>query len=295
MSDRGRSEPAPRSLAGVERWLRFEHAHRSGVHTYTAHAGDSDMPDPIWPGLFEEYPDDQQQNPYFRHAINNSDGEALAVWRALAWAATGGLRRYAIPAYYRDEAADLLGRDRADTRMVRWEYEVDVEKDHAPSADVGFIPARACVPIPPDRWQREHRGRAGLFQLDTFADLTALDLAVGFDASSEITIFGMLDGDREGSLHTTLNHTDRPELAEVLRPDEMFVDLAVVRDRVLGHTSYLIVKSVEPIDDRIHALTTHYLRAFNNYVTELRSVRTLSDFHAAIEKLLTAPPIPPTY
>lgn len=84
-------------------------------------------------------------------------------------------------------------------------------------------------------------------------------------------------------------------MAEVLRPGEMFVDLAVVRDRFLGHTSYLIVKSAEPIDDRIHALTAHYLRAFNNYVTELRSVRTLSEFHAAIEKLLTVPPTLPIY
>ncbi|MEV4481611.1 hypothetical protein [Micromonospora coxensis] len=276
----------------MERFLRFAYAERDGLHTYVARAGEQDMPEPLWPGLWEQsYPSAPQLSPYLRHGINNACGEALAVWRALAWALTEGTERHAIPCYYRDEAAGLLGVDRAAIRTVGWEYEVDVERADWPAADRGFVPARACVPLrpAPDAWQRAHRARAGLFPLDTFAQLTALELAVAGDAASEITLFGLGPGHDSLGLVDALDRPDRPELHEVLRPGDVFVDLAVVRDAPTGWTNYLTVKSLDPTD-RVWHLADHYSAAFRRYLAVVPRLRTFEDFHAAIDDLLAAPP-----
>lgn len=116
-------------MADPEPFLRFAHKRRDGLHCYVVRADKSDMPGPLWPGLWEqEYSDDADLNPWRRYVVNNNEGEALAVWRALAWEFTAGLSRFVIPTYYRDEAAQLQGIDRAAVQLVRWEYEVDLEQ-----------------------------------------------------------------------------------------------------------------------------------------------------------------------
>ncbi len=278
--------------SGIATFLQFYHEYRDGLHSYIASANDEDLPPPAWPGLWEEqYPAERVDNPYHRWGINNSDGEALAVWRALAWALTGGRRRFAIPTYYRDEAAALLGLDRAATQLIRWEYQIDVEQSEWSDADKGFVPGRACVPIrpEPDPWQRAHRGFAGLFRLTAFEQLTALDQVVGFDASSEITLFGVTDTpERAGSLAAALNSIDRPTLTELLLPGEVFVDLAMVRDRGIGWTSYFAVQTTEPTDD-VDRKAQHYRERFGRYHDQLSTIRTFEDFHVAIEQLLDPP------
>jgi hypothetical protein len=63
-----------------------------------------------------------------------------------------------------------------------------------------------------------------------------------------------------------------------------------VRDRFLGHTSYLTIKTIEPVDASVHRLAEHYNSAFRNYIDRLDQIRTLPDFHVAIDKML-APPV----
>jgi hypothetical protein len=211
-------------VTDLERFLRFEHEYRDGLHSYVIRADETDLPGPAWPGLWElDYPEEPDLNPWHRHAINNSDGEALAVWRALAWELTAGRSRFAIPAYYRDEAARFLGVDREAVRLVRWEYEVDVEQPEWLTADVGFVPARSCVPLrpAPDPWQWDHAGFAGLFELASFRHLTDLDLAVAGDASSELTLFALRDPGRADFLAAALNQADRPFLADILQPGDI--------------------------------------------------------------------------
>ncbi len=45
---------------------------------------------------------------------------------------------------------------------------------------------------------------------------------------------------------TTLNQPERPDMAKLLQPDEIFVHLAVARDRGTATTSYLTVMTREP-------------------------------------------------
>ncbi|WP_433788855.1 hypothetical protein [Actinoplanes sp. CA-252034] len=275
-------------MAHLESFLRFEHAYHGGLHCYVVRAGEADVPNPIWRGLWEqEYPDDADQNPWFRHAINNNDGEALAVWRALAWALTRGRSRFAIPAYYRDETAQRLGMTREAVRLVRWEYEVNVEEPDWPAADTGFVLARACVPLrpAPDPWQREHAGFAGLFELLSFRHLTDFALTVSGDASSEITMFALRDPGRARSLASTLDQADRPALTEILQPGDIFLNLAVMHDLGAGAASYFTVKTPEAIDE-VDQLAGHFSEAFRRYASRAEEIRTFGEFHTAIDNLL---------
>jgi hypothetical protein len=272
----------------LEPFLRFEHEYREGLHCYVVRAEETGLPDPVWQGLWEqEYSDDADQNPWFRHAINNNDGEALAVWRALAWALTIGRSRFAIPAYYRDETAQRLGMTREAVRLVRWEYEVDVKEPEWLSADTGFVPARACIPLrpAPDPWQRDHAGFAGLFELQSFRHLTDLALAVGLDATSEITMFALRDPGRARSLASTLDRAHRPALTDILQPGDIFLDLAVIHDLGAGAASYFTVKTPEAIDE-VDQLAERFSEAFRCYANRAGEIRTFGEFHTAIDDLL---------
>nr|WP_230582377.1 hypothetical protein [Salinispora tropica] len=276
-------------MADPEPFLRFAHKRRDGLHCYVVRADKADMPGPLWPGLWEqEYSDDADLNPWRRYVVNNNDGEALAVWRALAWEFTAGLSRFVIPTYYRDEAAQLQGIDRAAVQLVRWEYEVDLEQPEWLTADIGFVPARACVPLLPDPWQREHAGFAGLFPVASFRHLTDLALAVAGDATSEITIFALQDPDRASMLASALNQAHHPELAEILHPGDILVDVAVVHDLGAGPASYLTIKTPEATDEVGH-LAAHFSEAFRRYATQASQIRTFDEFHDAIDHLLAPP------
>ena len=80
-------------MADRERFLRFDHEHRDGLHVYVARPTEAELPGPAWTGLWErDYPEEPHRNPWRRYAINNNDGEALAVWRALTLSTPSGLR-----------------------------------------------------------------------------------------------------------------------------------------------------------------------------------------------------------
>jgi hypothetical protein len=264
-------------------FLRFEHAFRDGLHPYTARA-DSTLVNEVWRGLQDlaPYPDDPQLNPMDLFCISNFAGERLAVWRAVAWAVTDGLRRCGIPQWDRDHAAMGLGIDREALQLVRWEYDLDVA-----DGDLGFVPATASVRIhpPPDQWEIDHGGFAGLFPLASVDDLTRLDGAIFTNNRAQVTVFG-LDGDRFELLADALNAPERPVLVDILRPGEMFVSVATVRDALMtSWTNRLTVKTVAETD-LVYRAAAHYSTAYQRYLSGLDSMRTLADFRSAAAQLL---------
>ena len=112
---------------------------------YVSTAGDDTLAGPLWSGLQPPYALEPRANPWFRFGINNADGEDLAVWRALAWALTEGSERYALPTYDRDQVAAKMHVPRHEVVLVRWEYRIDVRQNTFGEADIGFVPAKACV------------------------------------------------------------------------------------------------------------------------------------------------------
>ena len=274
---------------------RFQHRLDRDLHTFVLAAGDLDVPDPAWPGLWESgYPDDPSRNPFLRYGINNGSGEALATWRALAWAATNGTVRRVIPTYYRDAAARTLGIDREAIELIRWEYRVDHQVNDPVAADQGFVKARAAVPIrpEPDEFSRAHAAQAGIFRLNNFDQLTAIEIAVSFDASSEISILGTASEARSEAQVEALRSDDRPELAAILGPGDVFVDLTVVRDLGFGFTSYLTVKALEDIGQHLQRLSDHYRREYEQYLAALPGPSDLDGFIRAASELLANPDSP---
>ncbi|WP_411977911.1 hypothetical protein [Streptomyces phaeochromogenes] len=113
----------------------------------------------------------------------------MAVYTGLVWRLTAGQTRYAIPAYYRDEAAQALGHEPV---LVDWEYAIEAEDPHA-VRDNGFVRGRSTADSRrPDTWKDVHR--AGLFDLSTPRGLVPLLHATLLDASSEITVFAVAPG-----------------------------------------------------------------------------------------------------
>jgi hypothetical protein len=270
----------------VDGFLDFGHEQSGDLHTY--HCAVELAGDVLWPGLFEVYPEDRLQSPFHRFAINNSDGEALAVWRALAWAVTTGRSRFAIPSYYRDDAARLLSVERADIAMIDWEYEVEAEPGSLSDVDRGFVPARSVAPIQPEptSWEKAHQAKAGLFELRNSSDLIALALAVGCDASSEITIFGLAGENGPTRLVERLRGKTRPHLQEILNTGDVFVDLAVDHDGV--GRSHMSIRACEPLPE-VEILTAHYRKAFHRYREAVSTIDDFEQFAMAIDQLLAPP------
>jgi hypothetical protein len=275
----------------VARLLDFEHVRTGGLHWHVMHASDSDVIEPLWRGLWElDYGDKPALNPFLRFGINNGDGEWLAVWRALAWSMTEGTTRVGLPSYYRDEAARNLRTDPQEATLVPWQYEMDLQKSPFTQATKGFVPARAAVPIRPaaTEWQHKHERFAGLFELATFEDLTQLELAVGFDATSEISIFGTVAGDAQ-SVGSRLKSDNRPVLRKVLLEGDVFADLSLTRDRFPGTHSYLSFASHQDLTNPLRERATHFDAQWSTYSHEYRELTTLEEFAEAAERLLRLP------
>lgn len=265
--------------------FNFEHSYRDGIHHY-ATAGQVAL-DAIWPGLWEmEYPGDRTLNPYLRFGINNGDGERLAVWRALSWAVTAGLERYAIPNYYGDDAVQTLGFDPSSVDHVDWDYDIDVSAPEATfqEADRGFVRACHVVPLRPDPtdWERATSGKARLVPVGRLEELLALGRVVS-EATSHITLFGLESTDRLPDLLEVLRSRRPPTVAKVLGVADVVVDTAIEHDGV--GRSYLVVRSkreIHEFENMVHS----FEQRFQTYVERSSELESFDEFAAAIGDLL---------
>lgn len=251
--------------------IRFEAAPCDGMDAFHYLPGDDVAVSRHWPGLFEHWP--EGKTPFSEWAVNNDNMEEVAVYVGLVWRLTAGLARYAIPAYYRDEAARMLGREPV---LVDWEYDVDAERLTAAARDNGFVPGRSAVTIRPRPtvWQVANAARAGLFALASPRDLVAALRALLLDASSEITVFAVSPGaERFERLTTALRGPVRPTLGDVLGDDGIFVDLTIGSD--LGYSDSVTVASRTDMRSALTDLAadcTKHVESYEHQVDELRSI-----------------------
>ncbi|MET7304127.1 hypothetical protein [Embleya sp. NPDC005575] len=263
--------------------IRFEAVQRHGIRVFHYLPGDDVVVSRHWPGLFEEWP--EGRTPFSEWAVNNNNMEEVAVYVGLVWRLTAGLARYAIPTYYRDDAARTLGRE---PTLVDWEYEVDAEQVTAESRDNGFVPGSSDVRFRrgPTGWEVERVGRAGagLFPLATPRDLVSALHAVVFDASSEITVFAVSPGaERFERLTAALRGPVRPALADVLGDDGIFVDLTIGSD--VGNYDSVIVASQTDLRSLPTALAADCTKRVESYEQRLDELRSVPDFLRAMPAL----------
>ncbi|WNV90016.1 hypothetical protein [Umezawaea sp. Da 62-37] len=242
--------------------IRFESDRLGGLHRYAYLPGE-DLPlDDPWAGLFEEWSEDgvlMTRTPMTEYAVNNCNCEEVAVYLGLVWRLTEGRHRVALPTYYRDEAAALVGQE---PTFVEWEYDVDAAVPDLAGRDKGFVPGRACVPFRPEptAWQREHAAQAGLFDLREPSDLVAMLRATLGDATAEVTVFAVED--RERLVHALRTPT-RPDLASVLAPGDVFVDLTIGVDE--HYSDSIVVVSHDDLGARVAELTEDAERRIAGY------------------------------
>ncbi|MGW4507322.1 hypothetical protein ACWENO_22090 [Streptomyces sp. NPDC004436] len=251
------------------------------VHAFHHLPGDEVAVSRNWPGLYDDWPDGR--TPFSEWAVNNNNAEEVAVYVGLLWRLSAGLARYAIPAYYRGDAARALGREPV---LVDWEYEVDAEETTAEARDNGFVPGRSAVRIRPEptAWEVENAGRAGLFPLETPRDLVCALRAVVFDASSEVTVFAVPPGpERFARLAAALRGPVRPSLGDVLGDDGILLDLTIGSD--LGTYDSLLVASRTDLRERLAALAADCDRRVDSYEQGLDRLRTVPDFLHAMPDL----------
>ncbi|MEW2118456.1 hypothetical protein AB0945_25360 [Streptomyces sp. NPDC005474] len=237
--------------------LHFQDSKEQGINVYRYLPGAQTAVTRHWPGLFQDWP--PEPTPFTEYAVNNNNMEEVAVYTGLVWRLTAGLARYAIPTYYREEAAQTLGREPV---LVDWEYDIEAEDPHA-VCDNGFVPGRSTAGRRrPDAWKDVNR--AGLFSLSTPRDLVRLLHAVLLDASSEITVFAVAPGPaRLKDLVASLSGSSRPCLPSVIRDAEVFVDLTIGSDA--DYYDAITVASHADLQPRLDALTNDFARRIEVY------------------------------
>lgn len=248
--------------------IRFQHRSADGLHRFVYAPGKNRVVERNNWAVIRE-PPDTDDTPQKRFAVNNNNAEEMAVYLGLVWELSAGLRRYAIPAYFRDDAAKLLGQE---PHLIAWEYEVDATAEDPVERDVGFVAARSMTHIPPSAYEREHRAQAGLFAIDTFDDLVSVTRATLSDASAEVTVFALAGDGGIDLLLDRLRDRRRPRLEEVLRPGDRFFDLTVGVD--LGYWDSLIVASKDDLSAEVAAIARRFERAVERY--ERRVDQTLT-------------------
>ncbi|WP_435211180.1 hypothetical protein [Streptomyces sp. bgisy034] len=257
--------------------LRFQATQTQGVNVYRYLPGSEIAVTQHWPGLFQEWA--SAATPYTEYAVNNNNMEEMAVYLGLAWRLTAGLARYAIPSYYRDDAAEALGREPA---LIDWEYEIEAEEPRA-ARDHGFVPGRSTVD-----WRkpesRENAHRARLFELSTPRDLVGLLHAVLLEATAEVTLFGVAPGaDRQADLIASLRGSVRPGLRSILREADVFVDLTIGCD--VDSYDAITVASVADLQARIDTLAIDYARRIEAYENNGAALTDMAAFLHALRDL----------
>jgi len=260
--------------------LDFTPSFDGDVHRFVHAPGDARVVERNnWPVLTGDW-SATQDTPYLRFAVNNNNAEEIAVYLGLVWQLTSELHRWAIPAYYRDDAARLL---RQEPRFVAWEYEVDATQEEPSARQVGFVPARSAAQIPASAFERDHRAQAGLFAVNGFDDLVSLTLATIGDASAEVTLFALTDPDAVDRLVQRLRGRSAPHLADLLEPGDRFVDLTIGVD--LGHWDSLIIASRDDISEEVAALARLFERAVDRYERHVDETSTVEAILAELSRL----------
>ena len=192
------------------------------------------------------------------------------VYLDLIWRLTDGLTRYAIPRFHRDAGVAGWGEPYA---LVNWEYGVDVESDGTPKPDAirDFVPARSAVSQPvisathlmdldryvlgPQRpYAASNADKAGLFKAWSLDSLAKVVSELQCDATAELNLFAVREDRRVGPdrLLNALSQGERPRLADLLGPEDLFVDLVIGVD--MGYSNVLLIQSHSDLSAKLESL-----------------------------------------
>ncbi len=148
-----------------------------------------------WPGLYDPWDVDPEENPFFRFGVNNNNQEEMAIYQGFAWAMTEGQARLAVLHYEGHLAQTWFGR--TPESWVRWEYFVDPQSPDIARREEGFRRARSSgPPLESRRPEGADSTGAAAYQIESRDELRDLIVASLSDAWGELTLFGFKNEER---------------------------------------------------------------------------------------------------
>lgn len=268
-------------MAPCESWdvsLAFIHSVEDDIPTHRfLTSGGRGVIDQHWRGLYEPWDLDPEENPFNRFAVNNNNGEEMAVYQGLAWELTAKPVRLAILHY----EADLMERwfGRVPDAWVKWEYFVDPEVPDPQTRDEGFRQARTAN----HPWGRQPEGAAA-YLVNSRDELRDLVLASLSDAWGELTLFG-LDEHRLSRTIAELNADRQPKLNGLLEDGDRMVHLTFGVD--LGYFDSIVVAGLDSCD-KVEIVADQFRRAANAYEAKVSSIGSVQEFLVALSQLRRA-------
>lgn len=230
------------------------------------------MVDRHWPGLYEPWEVEPEENPFIRFGVNNSNQEEMAVYQGFAWAITEDRLRLAVLHYEGHLVETWFGR--SPDSWLRWEYFVDSESPDLAHREEGFRKALSHGP--------SHASGAAAYRIESRDELRDLVVASLSDAWGELTLFGFENEERLADALNRLDEQAKPNLEALLDGGDRMVHLAFGVD--LGHYDSIVVAGRDA-SDPVAKVSDRFTRAADAYERHLPNVGSMPQFLAALEKL----------
>lgn len=159
----------------------------------------------------------------------------LLFYLDLAGFFTAQLKRYVLLNY---SPVSEFQNSFQDVTFVKWQYEFLSDDNAGLGADNGFVSTR----------KKSHS--SVLAPIENLRSLTCLPEALFPDASTDITLFGLMEGRME-DLVKFMNHAEVPVVDQFLQKKELFIHLMCGKE--YGHFNAIIIKSKHDLKDEIAA------------------------------------------
>ena len=183
--------------------------------------------------------EDEFHQQYLQHDItgNATYHRKLLFYLDLADFFTAQLRRY-VPLNY--APVSELQNAPKEVTFVKWQYELLSDDNAGMGVDHGFVSTI-----------KKQNPYSVLVPIENVQALTCLPEDIFRDTSTDITLFGLLDGRME-DLVKFMNSDEVPVVHKFLQKKEVFIHLMCGKE--YGHFNAIIIKSKHDLKDEIAAL-----------------------------------------
>ncbi len=253
--------------------LAFSSSNRGGVPTlrFLTSFGEG-VVDQHWPGLYEPWEVEPDENPFIRFGVNNNNQEEMAVYQGFAWAITENRLRLAVLHCEGQLVETWFGR--SPESWLKWEYFVDSESSDLAHREEGFRKARSTGP--------SHASGAAAYRIDSRDELRDLVVASLSDAWGELTLFGFENEERLAGALKRMNERAKPNLGALLDGGDRMVHLAFGVD--LGHFDSIVVAG-RGASEQVARISDRFTMAGGAYERHLPEIGSMPEFLAALKKL----------
>lgn len=230
-----------------------------------------------WPGLYEPWPDDRSRNPYYVHAVNNRNGEEVAVYLSLAWELSAGLERWVLGA---KETERILHEVPAEAmHPIAWDYRTEADETDWSKRGGTFV--KALYPVDLADRAAWRGSPAALIRASERYDLVApLTWGLG-DVWAQVIVFAT---SRSEDMLTRLRVArPKPTLEGILAPGEVAIDVTIGAD--LGYYDSIDFVGHGDFRTRVEDTVKRARIRVAEYERGIPNIADMDGFLAALDRL----------